>query len=103
LKLASGDIKEVELNSLDFIQPFFNINIVASAGIQDLGIEKKKDMSLWTVTASEWEKYGELLHVFKEGDCGHQYLDSGGDYVYHFQIIVSVNEYSEDWVGWLKQ
>lgn len=102
-QFASGEIDIIYFDSLDFIESYFGIDIAAAAGIQDRGIEKTGGKFEWIVTRAEWEKYADMLSAFSDNSKGHQYLDTGAFYIYHMQIIVSVNEYASDWSAWKEE
>ena len=100
-ELSKGTIQNVCLDKLDFILPFHCLEITAIVSKNDSGlkrIDKKKNKYQWILTRETWKYYAKLLSVFREVELGHQYLDcNSNDDV---KIMVSSEEYPDDWIGW---
>lgn len=112
LALAKGEVKDVQLHTLDFIEPYGGIEICARLSEVDKAMQKLDDVNSfeWETTSTHWENFADLVSVFRKpqpdtefwkmfrewgGRGSHQYLDT--DVNYGVDVEVSFNEYSEEW------
>lgn len=100
IKLAKGEVQEVQLHTLSFFEPVGGIAVVARLSDEDKGIQKLGDgnVFVWETTPKYWGLFVEEVAVFHNlppERGSHQYLDT---YVnYGVDVEVSVNEYSAEW------
>lgn len=100
--LAKGKLNEMKFNEINFIQIFHNIELKAILSSKDNGLARKGGSNSfeWILPDEKWESFAELLTIFQDGRPGHHYLDSYSKD--NTEVMVSIDEYSDDWVGWKK-
>jgi len=101
--LSNGKIKEIWFDKLGFIKPYNGIKVLGFVSDKDDYIEyiAGDNEFHWVLPKHRWEDFAYLISVFNDKDAGyvghrgHHYLDtpSKGD----IKIMVSVDEYSDEW------
>lgn len=100
--LSNGNLQSVIINKLDFVQRYNGLEINALLVPKDIGIIRQNNNSFtWSLCSETWESFAELISIFRSGKHGHHYLDCFSKDNTH--IIISSDEYADDWVGWNKE
>ena len=100
--LANGKSKEIRFDKLEFIKAYKGIELYGFVSEKDEYIENVTGDNVfhWVLPKSKWEEFASFISGFKDdkkllGRGRHQYLDTLNRN--NLDIIVSVDEYSDEW------
>jgi hypothetical protein len=103
LDLANGELIEIRFDKLKFIKAYQGIELYGFVSEKEEYIKNVAgdNVFYWTLPKSKWEDFASLISGFNDKDIEqlghgvHQYLDTFT--TDNLDIMVSVDEYSEDW------
>ncbi len=105
--LANGKSREIRFDKLEFIKAYQGIKLYGFVSEKDEYLKNVEGDNVfhWVLPKSKWKEFSSLISGFNiiddseilghKGHKGHQYLDTFNRN--NLDIMVSVDEYSDEW------
>lgn len=98
--LSKGIFIKIRFDQQEFVKTYYNIELKGQLEEKDIGLVRNNNTNSFTLSLSSdtWDSFADLISFYLDNDSGHQYLDCYSQD--GTQIMVSIGEYSDDWIGW---